>query len=633
MAAGAAGLTSNGRSLALRLLPRAPGDDIVYTPASIAYEVRVRDDVVSAGEERTACDFRRTNALLRTLTKVHVGDLPLPSLCEADGVSLWQFLPSYIWPSVFHACELADVVRALVDGAAPDELVVDECPDDRGAIWAGVVASVAATRSVSLCVQPLDPQPLARRRRARRLAGRVRWDLRRLHVRLRARARPVGEAPQREERRLLLATLGHRHWVQAPGGVGRHDEQMSPLLPALRADGWRDFVMVDCQGLTDSELAARNGRSGDIRWRPFSANTDTQPQVFFTDAWERVRTCGAFGAALTVDGIPLLPALEEVFAHAFRSIAPSCAAMLRTARRLLDVERPAAVLVTYETGPEQRALVIESARAGIPTIGLQHGLVFDNHYDYMHGDVTAHPLEAPSGFAVPTVTCLWGPRFARTLIEAGGYPADAVAVTGNWRYDDYFARAGAERRAATRVALGVPPEARATLILSAGQSPAAYFDLCLAEVGRLRDAFSLVRPHPADADSVALDPLLAHGLPRSRLVRGNIVDALAAVDLVVSQTSTVVLEALLLGLPVIVVNSEGLPDFADVFASTGACIVTTTAEELRQALYSLAADGDTAFRLRTHRREFVRDWFFDDDGGAAERVADVVRVACSLPAS
>ena len=65
-------------------------------------------------------------------------------------------------------------------------------------------------------------------------------------------------------------------------------------------------------------------------------------------------------------------------------------------------------------------MLIEAARAGIPSVGLQHGMIFENNYDYMHVD-TGHD-SALSAFTVPRKTCVWGELWREALTGNGTYP-------------------------------------------------------------------------------------------------------------------------------------------------------------------------------------------------------------------
>src|SRR5690348_4062227 len=60
-----------------------------------------------------------TNDLINSMQTLGLGEQPLATALRYDGASMWQFLPSYIWPDVFRAVEMTKVLTAAVDEHSP----------------------------------------------------------------------------------------------------------------------------------------------------------------------------------------------------------------------------------------------------------------------------------------------------------------------------------------------------------------------------------------------------------------------------------------------------------------------------------------------------------------------------------
>ncbi len=62
----------------------------------------------------------------------------------------------------------------------------------------------------------------------------------------------------------------------------------------------------------------------------------------------------------------------------------------------LDACRPRVVVTYAEAGGWGRAIVLESRRRGIPSVGLQHGFIYRHWLNYLHEpDEMAPDVEQP----------------------------------------------------------------------------------------------------------------------------------------------------------------------------------------------------------------------------------------------
>jgi len=592
----------------LELVALQPGEWLAVTPTRVHVRAEGRPDTLRWGPN----DYRLTNGFFNRLQQVRVGDTPLLELVSYRGVSMWQFLPSYVWPEVFRAVELVEIIAGVLEEAEPELYEAEPSADTAAAIWEGVVraAGIALADDGARSVR-------GERRSARAFAGAMRRKLRR---------RPTPRWPPTAGGGVLMGTLGERHWVPRPGSGEYYDEQFSPLIPALRAQGWTTIRLIDCQELPMDSICGRHLDGADWYLPGISpAPVERGVHLYFAGIWESLCGDEGFREAFSHRGISLLPALEPIFRRAFRETLPVCVGYLAGAASILDAVRPEAVVVTYETGPRQRALTIEAARRSIPTIGLMHGMIYDTHYDYMHEGVTTDPFGCPASFTVPLVTCVWGEFWRDVLTRSGSYPSEAVVVTGNPRMNDVLALSRRFGRSEMRDRLDLPPGGRVVLLLTANQRAGEFLSACLEALNEHSDCVPLVKPHPSDDIQLIATKLRESGYGEESLQTDNLADAILAADLVVSQPSTAALEAMLLRRPLVLVNLDRTAGFAEPVGRTGLARYAETPEELAREIAAALAVGDFERRSETAYRAFVEEWFGEDaDELSAERVARVI---------
>jgi CDP-glycerol glycerophosphotransferase (TagB/SpsB family) len=137
---------------------------------------------------------------------------------------------------------------------------------------------------------------------------------------------------------------------------------------------------------------------------------------------------------------------------------------------------------------------------------------------------------------------------------------------------------------------------------------------------------AIAKLHPAEVKSEfrrQYRTLLKAG--RIRLLqREDIGTVLAAIDVAVVYTSTVALEAMLIGKPVIMYAPVGNRDPYG-FIEKGAAIGARTATELATAIRTVLEDKATGKDLAAGRRRAIAAHLGRLDGRASDRVAGLVR--------
>ena len=559
-----------------------------------------------------------TNELFNRLQEATVEGRCLPDWMIWEDVSLWQFLPSYLWPTFARAVGLAGTVNQLVTENPATLLRYQSVNDHTEHIWQDVARSVAESHGIrSECIG--SPAKSNEGKPRAHFWGRiapVAAAHQALKLGLPGPSTDIGD-------RLLFSTVA-RNW-RADGDGGMQDEQCEPILAALRRRGWSAFVGVDCpyhprsEGL-NSLRKRRRSAPDDTRWVGFYANTSIrrihsvyrEARVHFDSVWRRLRESDELAAHLSHDGVSLLPPLRDELSRAFVTTLPHCAAMLVAARDLLDAVNPSALVATYETGPYQRALIVEAIRRSIPTVGLMHGLITDSHYDYNHRNVDASADHRVATFTVPDVTCVWGKAAERCLTETGHYPLETVARTGNWRHDhlrnvDRMPPVGLDRP-------------RRVLIVSGGQQVAHFVETCLDSLPANSDP--TVRLHPVDDPDPVIKMLEATGRP-GIIDEGRIMtEALNQTDVVVSQWSTTITEAILVGKPTVFTDFYALGH--QEYLEFDAFLHATTPDQMRSHVEAALGDAEVRSRLWNNRNRFVEELFGYTDGGSADRVASIV---------
>ncbi len=587
-------------------------------------------------------DYRKTNSVIDSLTSGKIEGDFIADLVSDREVGLLQFAPSYIWAKVFFATQIAEILQKIFSqypGHPPEIVVVNAVGGQYDRVWLRLVRSFAKNENMRCNINYgfnyWSPQKIVERWKCRLKGsgvGYVMRHLKRLKMSyLGARNRSaVVDGRKGATRPIMFVTLGDRHWGSCDGGYGA-DEQCYPIAKELLNKGYKHLLFIDAQNVSEQKLKERKGsiEGADLNWEGFSGYCNYEIGYFFRNWWRLKRQYyravrdKAFRGQLSYCGVSLVPSLRETLKEIFLDITFEAHEFLNAAAHLLAEEQPEAVVLTYETGPVQRAIIIEAARLGIPTIGLQHGMIFDNHYDYMHAVVTTNPLDNPRAITVPTKICVWGHYWAEVLVHAGSYPASMVCVTGNWRYDWY--EQGQKSSDDNRIALfnGISSDLYPIAVLTAASDTEIYIRRCLQVISYYEDFVPVIKLHPIDRVDSAERLISEFGLPAETLYLGDLKSLLFQSKIIISQFSTVVSEAILLDRDVVLLNLNGMK-FTSAYTDSGACLYAETVEELRACLWDIFFDAAVRRRLAAGRKDFVERNYYRIDGLSAKRVSNLV---------
>ena len=355
----------------------------------------------------------------------------------------------------------------------------------------------------------------------------------------------------------------------------------------------------------------------------------------------------AFGSALGVrDRFRSAPSLRAAFSHrgvAFDDLSHED--LGRTllhqvpwaARSLLEFDAafreldPRLVCLYAESSGLGRA-AIESARAQkIRTLGVQHGILYPNYYSYERTDA-----DVALGTPIADTTAMYGEDGARLLETTFRYPKGRVVATGSPRYDALLVEIRKANREERRTSLGASPvdrlivlASRYTGIRDTHKASGPAFPGLLEAVGRIDGARLIVKPHPAEpADAYDRDIAAAPLGDRVRVIADrSLTDILPAADLLVTVESLSATEAIVAGVPVVVLRHPS--NLREVVAS-GAAAGVPDGVDPRPAIESLLMDEGVKAAGRKSRDAFLDDVAPGVEGRALDRLLGLISTMAGL---
>jgi hypothetical protein len=598
-------------------------------------EVHLDAYLDAASEERATID---AIAWIKSLRDARVEGQRLRQRFTFRGDSLWWFAELYLHKqqvitTLFRA---VTALETLVDRERPAALHFVRS----GAIVQGLAPQVAAARGIAYH----GPRGFRGSSPLRLAAMEARaWGLNAAALASRLRGRSLSRKSSPETPTTALAFV-HRAFWRADAGDGSAEAYIGPVLTALEhklGEAALTYVSVG----PASNFRARRW------WHPLrsgpSPNT-VQPVESYAPfaklagsrgVWrERHRMRRALwqsedlSARSVIRGVDCWPIVREELAGIALLQWPWSARAMDEAAAALDACRPRVVFTYAEAGGWGRAIVLESRRRGIPSVGLQHGFIYRHWLNYLHEPdemTTDIDQSEDRGYPSPTLTLLFDQYAARHLADNGRFRTDALAVTGSPRLDALASEvAGLKPESIERARSAAGAGARTLVLVTTKHREARHLlGTLLGAAATLPELNVAIKAHPAETPEVYAD--LTAAQPRVVVLPASapLAPLLRASRVVVTVNSTVALDAVVLGIPALVI---GLPNNLSPFVEAGimAGVAGTDTAETARALAQILYDEEFRQALARAQQAFLTRYDIRADGLAAERAAEaIVRLA------
>lgn len=373
---------------------------------------------------------------------------------------------------------------------------------------------------------------------------------------------------------------------------------------ALRRAGVGPVIRLDFR--THPSPADESGsivcRCGDV------GSLGLKTGVFRAQWGDAQRALRSHCALVALDGSPDALILEGLIGYLYVSALDAQARHLWAADTVLELLQPEVVLVGNDHSCGGQAFVQLARRRGIASVCAQDGAVDDDPWWWW---LTADRLAATSE------------QLVQMLVRHGVAP-ERCTVTGQPRYDLLSPSGPADQRAA-RVALGLDPSKFSVLFAVQTNLSLDYVQAVVAALLAIPGVHVMLRPHPSDRRDLCERLTREYESEHMTLhSAGDSVTLLQACDALVTRNSTVILEAAVLGKPVISVEF-GASHGAATFVAAGIATPVWGSDGLAREVQRLVSAGQGPRPEPSRSRQAALATLVGPvDGRAGERVAELV---------
>jgi len=332
---------------------------------------------------------------------------------------------------------------------------------------------------------------------------------------------------------------------------------------------------------------------------------------------------GHFGRDLTYANVRLAEILTSRFSQFFLERCPELIRCTEGMEEFIRHAKPSILVVMEDVSPMYRLITRLCRMSRISTLVIQHGMTA--------ADPGVHPV-------VPVeadVQAVWG-KLSKEWTIKRGKPPESQVITGNPRYDFIAHRSGTPDQARTALSpLGLKSQEAVVVVAPSWYQPItssyvperdeAFIRNTLVGLKSFPELQVVVKLHPAySSDYEAMTRGVMDELQISIVITEYFLwELLETCDLLITDTSTVALEAILFDKPAIRYSPDpGLGSSA--YAETKSIINVRERVELVRAIRDVLYDTDVRRKLALARRQAIYEYAHCQDGKASKRVAELI---------
>lgn len=336
--------------------------------------------------------------------------------------------------------------------------------------------------------------------------------------------------------------------------------------------------------------------------------------------WNKIRKNKRFYKHFMYKGHNLWPRILYGIEKLFKTgVVFRYVLMLETAQEIIKKENPKAIVIALETGQYSKALITAAREKAIPSIGVQHGMIYSNNSAYTNKKVSLSNKSIDN--PITSKTAVYGKTTKNLLTSEGSYPPEAVVITGQPRYDSLLESQKNFNKDLFLDKYGLEKNKKIMLVTTQSFSNITdrvnFLRYTLRALKKEKDIQIIIKPKPVEDESfhskiLAQEKVEAKIMPKTC----NIKEVLNACDKLITSYSTTALEAMILKKPVIIINLTGEKDPIP-YVESGAAVGAYNPEEIKNAILKAKHNKKT--------KKFIMDWAYKSDRKATERVMNLIK--------
>lgn len=434
------------------------------------------------------------------------------------------------------------------------------------------------------------------------------------------------------EKIMVCSSLWHWRSIQDPVTLKtrKGDVILGNIIDALKRDGFQVLGLDrDDSHLIDVKRFFNKLIHGQETWRPIETYlTFNIIKTAFEESKKLENKWKNFLQYSLSEDKKLFNRLSDDFKifftyHIFQAIL-----YMEVAKRAIEIEKPKLIVVAGEHANSGRSIVALGRLKDIPTLAVQHGFHTHSNVMYYNDPKEVSDKISSQYHPISDKFVVYGPWIKNILVQEFGHPKKRIVVTGQPRYDILKKAENIFSRERFCQRFGIDSKKLLVLINTqpfSFERRETFLRTLLKELEKIKNIEIVIKPHPVEDEKwhkkiAKEEDVRVIVLPRA----SNTYEALYACDVMITVSSTTVLEAMILDKDVIIANLIKDPS-ASIFARGGGAVSVKERKDLTTTVKKTLYNKRIKEKLKKGRKRFVYQHTYKQDGKATERVINLIK--------
>ncbi|UCD03766.1 MAG: CDP-glycerol glycerophosphotransferase family protein, partial [Candidatus Woesearchaeota archaeon] len=341
--------------------------------------------------------------------------------------------------------------------------------------------------------------------------------------------------------------------------------------------------------------------------------------------WNNIKIDKDFRKSLDYKGIDIYDLSLQRFDFVFNSFLYLVVDNLNITKKILEKEKLSIILLDHDNTFYGKGLMMNLKDSNkIKTIALQYEPVSPSCNHTHIKDPEALDKKSVSWRPLPTIKCIWAPYHKKILLEYCNYVPSLIKITGNPKFDNLINKKFNSAETFRKYNL----DKNKKIVLFPTELDLNILKIILKSFRNLDDAFLIIKPHPFEDMSVLRDTYNQLKSKNTMLLgkSANMYELVNISSLIITRGSTVGLEAMIKGIPVVLINPYKYKFSRIPLFDTNAVIVTKNKKELSENIRKILYDKKTKDIIKNNIKKFVFEQAYKQDGKATERIINIIKM-------
>jgi len=329
--------------------------------------------------------------------------------------------------------------------------------------------------------------------------------------------------------------------------------------------------------------------------------------------WVEAKGNKSYRSRYRMDGFDYFEVFESELDEVVANTLPKYAQEFEADQHSLASERIGLVALPFDVPPRESLLIQAAKNARIPTVTILHGFPFLPEFDDRDNLQTDYLF-------------VWGKWMQERFEKMGKGKKMRIIQTGNPKFDSIdphlLENPWTPPKGRSRILILSSPQLGSS-VLSSDEEPSRYAQELLEALKDLGADITL-KLHPSEKEKTYQELLgsLSESITITR--SGDILAYVEKSDIVIGPQSTALLEAMLMGRPVLYFNKTGFRCDAPLFNNRDGLREYTDAKEVRRSIDRLLGNEPKAMEGHRPSREQMEYYCGPLDGKSSQRVLEAI---------